>query len=84
MSCQLVHAPPPREVIDSWSRAMTRLFPWCDWSDPLANGTVSPLQEGVGAGAVPAPCRAVQHEGEEHQKGPLSHPEDQPEPGAAR
>ena len=41
------------------------------------------LQKGVGFGIVPASCGAVEHEREEHQKSAHSHPQNQPEPGAA-
>ncbi len=40
-------------------------------------------QKGVGSVAVPASCSAVQHEGEKHQEGPDTHPENQPEPRAS-
>lgn len=45
---------------------------------------ISVQQKGVGSAAVPASCCAVQHEGEKHQKGPDSHPQNQPEPRASR
>lgn len=43
-----------------------------------------PWQEGVGSASVPAPCCAVQHEGEKHQESSDSHPQNQPEPGSPR
>lgn len=45
---------------------------------------ISPQQKGVGSAAVPASCRAVHHEGEKHQKGSDTHPQNQPEPRASR
>lgn len=46
--------------------------------------SVSSQQKGVGSVAVPASRRAVQHEGEKHQEGSDTHPQNQPEPRASR
>lgn len=45
---------------------------------------ISSPQKGVGSVAVPASCCAVQHEGEKHQEGSDTHPQNQPEPRASR
>lgn len=46
--------------------------------------SISSQQKGVGVFTFPASCRAVQHEGEKHQEGPDTHPQNQPEPCASR
>lgn len=46
--------------------------------------TIYPPQKGVGSFIVPAPCCAVQHEGEKHQESFDAHPQNQPEPRASR
>lgn len=46
--------------------------------------SISSQQKGVGVLAFPASCRAVQHEGEKHQEGSDTHPQNQPEPRASR
>lgn len=46
--------------------------------------SISFQQKGVGFFAFPASCRAVQHEGEKHQEGSDTHPQNQPEPCASR
>lgn len=45
--------------------------------------SISSQQKGVGSVAVPASRRAVQHEGEKHQEGSDTHPQNQPEPRAS-
>ena len=42
--------------------------------------SISTQQKGVGSVAVPAARCAVQHEGEKHQEGANTHPQNQPEP----